>query len=357
MAPLSHHQILQLAAPFSQAGLQVDLPASDRAARWLAFRPRAHAAKPGAHPALTETLQLDAADPGRLVLTRRLSGPAGLQADLVAEGTDGAALLARLDAVPPGRQWQQGAGWRSATSHRVIGPADAPNQGLQPIAMHAELGAAAAGAWHLHWQPPPVHSRLGPLQLQPPPGVVPAEGRLPPLPEDLLAVLGHAWTRITPRDDGWHGFLRQRPQGWAEVEARLARTAAHLAVTLGAAPVAFHDRHAWARWRVVARRAVPALVSLGLVGAAAAVPRLALDSDSVLRMLILNAPPLLLIAFFCFREVPRIEIPPLPRALRQPRWLPDATVTPPAPVEPAASATTTTTTATAIAPASASGSP
>ena len=62
------------------------------------------------------------------------------------------------------------------------------------------------------------------------------------------------------------------------------------------------------------------IASYAGMGAAAAVPQLSLSSDSVLRMLILNAPPLLLIGFFCLREVPRIEIPPLPRPLRQSAW-------------------------------------
>ena len=94
----------------------------------------------------------------------------------------------------------------------------------------------------------------------------------------------------------------------------------HLAATLAAPPAQFHQQHRAARWRVAGRRSIPALLSLGLVAAAAAVPQLTLAPESVLRMLILNAPPLLLIGFFCLREVPRIEIPPLPRPLRQEAW-------------------------------------
>jgi hypothetical protein len=37
-------------------------------------------------------------------------------------------------------------------------------------------------------------------------------------------------------------------------------------------------------------------------------------------MLIFNAPPLLMVAFFCMREMPRIEIPPWPRRSRAPGW-------------------------------------
>jgi hypothetical protein len=37
-------------------------------------------------------------------------------------------------------------------------------------------------------------------------------------------------------------------------------------------------------------------------------------------MLIFNAPPILMMLFFCLRELPRIEIPPLPRASRASAW-------------------------------------
>jgi hypothetical protein len=37
-------------------------------------------------------------------------------------------------------------------------------------------------------------------------------------------------------------------------------------------------------------------------------------------MLIFNAPPLLLGLFFCLREMPRIEIPPLPRPSAAGAW-------------------------------------
>jgi hypothetical protein len=332
MEPLTHHQILALAAPFSRAGRQVDLAASDRAARRLAFRPVDHAAVPGRHPALTETLQLDAGDVHRFTLTRLLAGTDGLCARLDAQGADPAALLDRVEAVPASRQWRLGEGaedgvvelperagdaaWSLALSHRVAGPPGNTNDGLDLTDAALQLPG-----WHLRWTPPPVHSRLGELRLT----AEAAPGDVGPLPQDLLAVLGHAWTRLLPAGGVWIGQLRQRGNSGAacaRTEARLLRTAQHLAATFAAPPADFHRRHAGARWRVTGRRTVPALVSLGLVGGAAAVPQLALASDSVLRMLVQAAPPLLMVAFFSLREVPRIEVPPLPRPLRQARWLP-----------------------------------
>jgi hypothetical protein len=65
---------------------------------------------------------------------------------------------------------------------------------------------------------------------------------------------------------------------------------------------------------------MPVLVCLGLMGAAACVPYLHLAENSGLRMLIFNSPPLLMTLFFCMREIPRIELPPLPRPSAAAHW-------------------------------------
>ena len=319
MQPLTHHQILDLVAPFSRAGLQVDLAASQRLERRLAFRPRQHAALDGKHPALTETLWLDASGDSRFMLRRVLAAPDGLEATLEAEGPDAGVLQQRLGAVPLQRQWRQGAGWQMALSHAVEGPGSTAADGLQ-----LRMAAVQLHGFRLRWTAPPVHSRLGDLRLAAAGGAA----SLPSgLPEDLLAVLGYAWTRLLPQDGAWAAHLRQRGTGlaaFAQVEQRLVRTAEHLARTLAAPPAQFHASHRWARWRVTLRRTMPAAISLGLVAGAAAVPQISVAPDSALRLL-LNAPPLLLIGFFCLREVPRIEIPPLPRQLRQAAWQQAAT--------------------------------
>ncbi len=71
---------------------------------------------------------------------------------------------------------------------------------------------------------------------------------------------------------------------------------------------------------MVLRRLTPLLVATGLIVGALLVPRLNLGPDSVFRMLIFNAPPLLLVWLFTLREMPRLEIPPLPRALSSSGW-------------------------------------
>ena len=88
LPPLTHHQILALVAPFSRSGRHVDLAASDRMARQVAF-------KPVAHGAITETPLLDNPSEGRFKLTRVLTVQGGLQARLTADGNEPADLLAR----------------------------------------------------------------------------------------------------------------------------------------------------------------------------------------------------------------------------------------------------------------------
>ncbi|MBP7667316.1 MAG: hypothetical protein KA774_10750, partial [Burkholderiaceae bacterium] len=96
MQPLTHHQILALVAPFSRAGWQVDLAASQRLERRLAFRPVQHPAADGAHPPLSETLWLHAPEGEPFTLRRVLTASDGLEAELEASGGDAGALLARL---------------------------------------------------------------------------------------------------------------------------------------------------------------------------------------------------------------------------------------------------------------------
>ena len=307
--PLSHHEILGLVEPFTRCGRAVDLAASDRLARRLAFRPIERDAADDGLPALRETLTLENPEPGVFRLVRSLAlldGPAaGLSARLQAEGAEPGELLARIDAVPPRRQFDLAPGHASALSHRLDGAA------LTLLQARARLDGLA-----LTLTLPTLRGSLAEIEL------TATAGETITLPEDLLAVLGWHWTRLERRSDGWRCQLRLRGGAArsADAERKLARTLDHLSLTLAEPPARFHQRRVLARWGVCARRAIPLAVCFGLIGAAAAVPRLTLSDDSVMRMLILNAPPLLLIGFFCLREIPRIEIPPLPRRPSAPGW-------------------------------------
>ena len=307
LPPLTHHQILALVAPFSRSGRYVDLAASDRMARRVAF-------KPVAHGTVTETLLLDNPSDGRFKLTRVLTVQDGLQARLTAEGSDPAALLARVDAVPLWQQHGSGTGYVLAKSHRLeAGPAG--------DTLILTEGSALAGRWEegllLKLSVSSVRGISGEVQMQPT-----GEHALD-LPEDLLAVVGWDWARLIKRSDGWGSRLRLRGAGAArsrDAEAKLELGARHLAQTLAEPPALFHDKQVAARWRVVMQRAFPLIgAALMLIGAAA-VSKLDLAQESLVRMLIFHAPPILMVGFFCMNELPRVEIPPLPQRSRATSW-------------------------------------
>ena len=310
MQPLSHHEIMGLVAPFAHCGRSVDLAASDRLQRRLAFKPVEHAAGGAAAglPAHREQLQLELPADGGLRLTRTLVLPCRLQASLVAEGADAGLLLAMVLAVPASRQLQCVAGQWVALSHR-----------LQPATGTLVLTNAAVhlAGLCLQMSVSRVKGIAAELTLSAAPGVEFT------LPEDLLAVLGLPWSRLSRAAGQWRASLQLRGDEGRrtnDAEHKFARSVEHLARTLAGTPAQFHQRFARQRWAVALRRATPLLVALGLIIAALLVPRLELGSDSVLRMLIFNSPPLLLVWMFSMREMPRLEIPPLPRRCALPGW-------------------------------------
>lgn len=311
--PLTHHQIIALAEPFVRRGRKVDLQASDRLARRLIFKPIAADVPDPLLAGLTDVLQIDHLDSGGYRLTRLLTLPSGLQAGLQVEGARPDDLLALVEAVPAARHFDTGAGWRIARWYRLDTKAAGPSR-ERPIFTRgiAELDEIQLALELSGTKGTPAELRLTPR----------ADDRMT-LPEDLFAVLGLAWSLLSLRTDGWHASLRLRGDAAAragDAERRLTQAAAHLASTLAEPPARFHERRVAARWAVTARRALPLLACGLLIAGAAAVPRLGLADDSALRMLIFNAPPLLLILVFCLRELPRFEIPPIPRRPSARAW-------------------------------------
>jgi len=297
--PLTHHDIVVLAAPFVRAGRQVDLAASDRPARRLGFRPQAQGDR-------VERLQLDDDGAGGWLLTRTLTEADGLAARLTAGGDELPLLCDRVMAVPADIHFGRGEGWAIAWSHRLV--QDGPR--LQAAELRLD-------GLTLHMSVSSVDRIPAELTLEAP------GGDIAQLPADLLAVLGLRWSRLDRKGRGWRCTLALRGRGAArsaEAQARLVEAAAHLARTLAEPPARFHDVRVARRWAVTARRAVPLLVCLGVIAAALAVPALQLQQDSVFRMLIFNAPPLLLGLFVVLREMPRVEVPPLPRRPTAARW-------------------------------------
>jgi hypothetical protein len=305
---LSHHEIIALVAPFARAGRHVDLAASDRLQRRLLFQPIEHAAVDGGLPALRESLLLEQPSTGGYRLARTLTLAEGLQSTLVGEGDDAAALLAAVQAVPATRQLQRIAGHWVAFSHRVATATGA----LQLAGASTRLAGLS-----LQMEVSRVQGIAAELTL------AAASGVEYTLPEDLLAVLGLPWSRLSRTAGQWRASIQLRgneQRRTQDAEHKFARSVEHLAQTLAETPARFHQRFVRQRWGVALRRATPLAVAVGLIIAALLVPRLDLGSDSVLRMLIFNSPPLLLVWIFSMREMPRLEIPPLPRRPALPAW-------------------------------------
>jgi hypothetical protein len=350
LPPLTHHEIFQLVPAFTRRGLQLDLQSSDRAARVLAFRPRLHTGVSGLDgatlPPLQETLSLTAGVDGQHTLTRRLSaadgvidpcvagqagpaaagrasspGPEGLFATLELEGDDLGALLTRVEAVPPQRHFHRGTGFLAAHSLRAAprgvagGPLEQPGDGL--FLCRGEVRLDAAPSLRLVLRPPRVRGPSVDVELTCP------EGQRPALPDDLLAVLGRGWSPLVRWRQGWRGTLRVRGSA-AQRQARagqwLHRAGAHLAQTLAEPPSRYHLRHRRARWAVVGWRALPLALGVAVCVTAWQVQVRDIASESALKVIANIAPPLMLLTFFAMPELPRVEIPPLPRARRAGSW-------------------------------------
>lgn len=326
LPPLTHHEIIGLVAPFTRRGRHVDLAGSDRSLRQLRFKTVSHPQGTAGLPALTETLQLDNPAEGTFRLTRVLAPDGGPEARLVAEGADVGDLLARIDAVAPHDQLSAGDGAFIAMSHRL----DASGEPAAAAAARVmTAGLARVDGLTLTMKMPSVPGMPADLELAPnAPGMI-------ALPEDLLAVLGWRWTRLIRGKDTWRASLRLRGRGAARIkdaETALDRAARHLARTLAEPPANFHRQHTLARWGVFVRRGIPLMAIIALIAIGVAIPSLNLSQESVVRMLIFNSPPLLMIVVFGMREVPRIEIPPVPRVSDAPGWRLDSS----APAEPGA---------------------
>jgi hypothetical protein len=325
MQPLTHHEILELVAPYARRGWRVDLPASQRLQRRVAFKPLAHARVDGT--AWQETLCLDNPEPGRFTLTRTVTLPSGLEARLAVEGDTPGAVLERSQAIDLQRGLAAGPGWELALHQRLGAHANLP-----------VLAAARLRVGGLTVEVSVLPTPSAPAEILLRPGVASGADAAAhhadraDWPEDLLAVLGRRFSLLAPRDEGWRVQLalpRREPARSAAAESDLRRVAQHLAQTLAEPPAAFHARWHRARLRVTLRRALPVLVCIVLVAAAPALAAFLLTQTSPFRMLIFNGPPLLLVLLFSLREMPRFEIPPWPRPLRAAAWLPAATESPP----------------------------
>ena len=305
-APLSHHQMLALAAPFVRQGYVTDLVASSRSRRQLAFQPRAHPPTDPDGASIREVLVLESFERGTYSLVRTLEC-LGLVATLRATGRDPAELLQAVARVGPARQFIAGQGVPVAFSYEL-------DRERRPILTRAVLRTTGVELALLLTSVRGVAAEVG---------IVPTDGRQLALPEDLLAVLGWDWSPLVRKGASWHARLRVRgtpEQRGRRAEAELVRAGAHLARTLSEPPARFHERLRAARWGVVARRTIPWLTVLALAGAVTALPRLMSHPEPATVMLIFHVPTILIALSFCLQEQAKFEIPPRPRRAVAADW-------------------------------------
>jgi hypothetical protein len=325
MQPLTHHEILGWIGPFTRRGHHLDLPASNRLERRVAFKPVSHAAPDAATPALHATLQLECLEDGSFELTRIVTLDGGLQARLEATGADAGELLDWIETVPLLRQVQSGPRYLIAQCHRLESGRGEPADRMILTRATARVGALngatdnapPAAVLALTLDVPRLRGTTAGIEM-----LAPAADELA-LPHDLLAVLGWPWSRLTRITEGWRSELRLKGRGpdrSRDAEAKFERMVQHLAQVLAESPRQYHDRLLRARWRVAVRRAVPLLVTLLVLAAATALPKLRFAQEPGFRALLFNAPTLLFILIFLLPEVPKIEIPPLPRRPTAAAW-------------------------------------
>jgi uncharacterized BrkB/YihY/UPF0761 family membrane protein len=98
--------------------------------------------------------------------------------------------------------------------------------------------------------------------------------------------------------------------------------AAAVSAALSAPPQQYHVQRRLARWRLYLRRFIPIGVCVGIVASLPLLDRYVLDDERGLHPGFLSLPPLLMIGalVLTWREMPRIEIPPWPRALSADAW-------------------------------------
>jgi hypothetical protein len=263
--PLTHHQIIHIAAAFAERGHVLDPGRTCRKTRRLVFKPHLHDNVADGFR-IKECLFLDNPWQGTYRLSRELVLPNGLVSRLTVSGPEPLDLLRTAEAIPLDRGFVFGTRFILAKSHahEPFGWSSSPVEGEDRLVLKGAV-AKVAGLTIL-FDMPEVDGYPAKVRI------TSSAPEAVDLPDDVLAVLGGDWRRLEALDGGWTTTMRVRgrePQRSARSEANVERAISHVAQTLMQPPRYFHDGHTLSRWWVQVRNTLPlffwAVVTLAIL--------------------------------------------------------------------------------------------
>ncbi|MEM9304311.1 MAG: hypothetical protein AAGE01_19525 [Pseudomonadota bacterium] len=306
-APLTHHDILRLGAPVVRRGWRVDLAESDRTAGSIAFLP----SEPD--PALKVGLRVDFHGRSGPKLVRTAAHADGAVAAYLVERGSLEAMLEALGSLPAAAQFR-------STDQGVI--ADDFSLRLDREASPRLIGCCGRiGGLVLSLDAKTIMGEPMTLHIRP----VDPE-RKPSLPDDLLAVLGPRWRPLIDHRGGWNCELKapgKDPRRSIVARERFAQAMTHVDAVLASPPPRFHGAFLGARWRSFVRRSSIIWVPLLIVGSLPLIDWLFL-TERQLHPLFQMSPPIIFafLMLIWWRDMPRFEVPPLPRPVPDDAWQP-----------------------------------
>lgn len=313
VAPLTHHEIMALVEPFARRGYHVDLAATNRQERRIAFKAIDHSPTSDRRN-VKEELHLQCGKPQIFSLQRRLTVPPAISAVVEVTGPSVSDLLERMSQVPLDRAFFTSGGAQLAESH-FIETSGSVFMDIERMTLSS--AAALAGGLKIRLAMPNVARYAAEIEL------TPLSTSISELPDDLLAVLGRNFGILDRTDKGWKAQIRmpgRQPDRSRRAEKTFRMAVTHIATTLGQPPEQFHVAHKSARWRASMRRVVPLLVCSVMLALAASISKFGIEPNSSMQLLLFNIPGLLLLTVFGLRELPRLELPRIPRPLGAHAW-------------------------------------
>lgn len=375
--PLTHHDIIRIVAPLTKRGINVNLSACDRAARYIEFQ-----SQNSDVPDSRLTYSVQAGRGNVMFITRIVAHSCGLVSTLSAVVSDIEAALAAFDTIPTSRQLDIGDNYVLALSYTLESVKNAASDTSQlqlrfacarvsglDIRIDTSTGAEMPADVRIMMVRKPssflretlADGRDSPLlhrsgyelvrlagnkhspsqqdgsskesvaRSDSEPSAKPDPARFQQtvnkLPEDLLAVLGPQWRPLVNQGDHWKGVLRKLGKGvqrTVRAEKFIHSALHHLSTTLSQPPAKFHDHFKQERWQVFVRRLKPVMVFVGILAMMPISWLLVSEGGVRMHPLALGLTPLLMVGVIALttREIPIMEIPSRPAPLGADFWLP-----------------------------------